>query len=177
MKRGIRAFLCTLLAASLAACGAAPAGTTQSGTVGEPAGQEAMGRWVESTVDLNGREVLGGPMLRADGTLVLYTGEYDLDAMTTGSLMRLTSADNGETWTEEDTGWGELVGGPVLQVLEAADGTACLTCVTQRLDDRGQNEYGTYLVQPGGQPEPLQFDGVENGEVSATSQHYKSKDS
>ena len=99
------------------------------------------------------REVVGDPMLRADGTLVLYTGEYDLDAMTAGSLMRLTSADNGETWTEEDTGWGELVGGPVLQVLEAADGTVCLTCVTQRLDDRGQNEYGTYLVQPGGQPE------------------------
>ena len=103
MKRGIRAFLCTLLAASLAACGAAPAGTAQSGTAGEPAGQEAMGRWVESTVDLGGREVLGDPMLRADGTLVLYTGENDLDAMTTGSLMRLTSADNGETWTEEDT--------------------------------------------------------------------------
>lgn len=168
MKRGIRAFLCTLLAASLAACGAAPAGTAQSGTAGEPAGQETMGRWVESTVDLGGREVVGGPMLRADGTLVLYTGENDLDAMTTGSLMRLTSADNGETWTEEDTGWGELVGGPVLQVLEAADGTACLTCVTQRLDDRGQNEYCTYLVQPGGQPEPLQFDGIENGELSAT---------
>lgn len=167
MKRGTRAFLCTLLATSLAACGAAPAGTAQSGTAGEPAGQEAMGRWVESTVDLGGREVLGDPMLRADGTLVLYTGENDLDAMTAGSLMRLTSADNGETWTEEDTGWGELIGGPVLQVLEAADGTVCLTCVTQRLDDRGQNEYGTYLVQPGGQPEPLQLDGVENGNVSA----------
>ena len=102
MKRGTRAFLCTLLATSLAACGAAPAGTAQSGTAGEPAGQEAMGRWVESTVDLGGREVLGDPMLRADGTLVLYTCENDLDAMTAGSLMRLTSADNGETWTEEE---------------------------------------------------------------------------
>lgn len=145
--RGIA--LCAALALSLSACSTGESGTESNATSAAAASETQMGRWVESEVDLGGREIAGGPTLLDDGSLVLFVCTQDPAGTETGPVYRLTSTDNGETWTEEDSGWGEQVEGCVNQVWMNADGTACVSSVVLDEESRADNTYQIYLQKPG----------------------------
>lgn len=167
-KASIQALACAALAAALAGCGGAEpvlqadSGAAQPGTA-QPVGTAQMGRWLESEIDLQGQELLTPPSLQRDGSLVLYTctaGEDGYPADPT----RWTSADDGESWTQEAVRPPELTG-ELLQLTPAEDGTLLLWT-----EERGEGEarQGTchfYLQQPGGEPAELPLDGLNPDEI------------
>lgn len=163
MKRFISTALSVLMTVSLAACGG---GTTEnvSGTTNADAtGQVQMGRWIENEVELGGREIVESPTLLEDGTLSLYVYEEDAANPGTGQLAHLSSADNGETWTEKDTGWGSQVEGFINRVWQLPDGTVCLRSVVLDEDSRADNTFHVYWQQePAGDMKPLEIEGVED---------------
>lgn len=163
MKRFISTALSVLMTVSLAACGG---GTTEnvSGTTNADAtGQVQMGRWIENEVELGGREIVGDPMLLEDGTLSLYVYEGDAANPGTGQLAHLTSTDNGETWTEEDTGWGSQVEGFISRVWQLSDGTVCLRSVVLDEESQADNSFHVYWQQePAGDLKALEIEGVED---------------
>lgn len=163
MKRFISTALSVLMTVSLAACGG---GTTEnvSGTTNADAtGQVQMGRWIENEVELGGREIVGSPTLLEDGTLSLYVYEEDASNPGTGQLAHLSSADNGETWTEEDTGWGSQVDGFISRVWQLPDGTVCLRSVVLDEESRADNSFHVYWQQePAGDLKALEIEGVED---------------
>lgn len=115
MKRIISAGLCMALAISMAGCtkGASPAQTTPA-----QAADTQMGRWVESSIDLGGEQLLSYPTQLADGTLVLYTGKVVEDGV--DSYTRRTSTD-GENWTAEPVEF-DVGDAMVTRILVAPDG-------------------------------------------------------
>lgn len=163
MKRFLSTALSVLMTISLAACGG---GTTEnvSGTTNADAnGQVQMGRWIENEVELGGREIVGSPTLLEDGTLSLYVYEEDAANPGTGQLAHLSSADNGETWTEKDTGWGSQVEGFINRVWQLPDGTVCLRSVVLDEDSRADNTFHVYWQQePAGDLKVLEIEGVED---------------
>lgn len=163
MKRFISTALSVLMTVSLAACGG---GTTEnvSGTTNADAtGQVQMGRWIENEVELGGREIVGSPALLEDGTLSLYVYEEDAANPGTGQLAHLSSADNGETWTEEDTGWGSQVEGFISRVWQLPDGTVCLRSVVLDEESRADNTFHDYWQkEPAGDLKALEIEGVED---------------
>lgn len=163
MKRYIKAALSILMAVSLAACGSDAAGNVSGTASADATGQKQMGRWVESEIDLGGREIVGVPTLLEDGTLSLYVYEEDAANPGTGQLARLASADNGETWTEEDTGWGSQVEGFVNRVWQLPDGTVYLRSLVLDEESRAANTPHVYWQQePDGELKPLEMEGVED---------------
>lgn len=164
MKRYVSAFLSIVMAAGLAACGGTSAGSAITGTSADATGQVQMGRWVESEIDLGGRELVGGPTVLEDGTLSLYVYEEDAANPGTGQLAHLASTDNGETWTEEDTGWGTQVEGFVSQVWQVPDGTVCLRSVVINEESRADNVPKIYLQKPGEELKPLEAENVEDAD-------------
>lgn len=160
MKRYRAAALCMALALGLTACGK-EAGTGSSSTAASPAGQTQMGRWIESQVDLGGREIAGSPTLLEDGSLVLFVYELDQQGDPSGPLTRLTSTDNGETWTEDNPGWSSQVDGFINQVWAAADGTVCLSSVVLDEEQRSGNTTSLYLKTPEGELEPLELQDMD----------------
>ena len=161
MKRSKSIALGMAMAVSLTACGgntAAPvSGETSAATVAET----QMGRWVENEVDLGNREIAGYPTLLDDGSLVMYVYEQDPTTFETGALVRLTSTDNGENWTEEDPGWSEQVDGFISQVWSAPDGTVCLGSVVMGETSRADNRYSLYLQSADGTLEQLDIGGSD----------------
>lgn len=160
MKRYRAAALCMALALGLTAC-SKEAGTGSSSTAASAAGQTQMGRWIESQVDLGGREIAGSPTLLEDGSLVLFVYELDQQGDPSGPLTRLTSTDNGETWTEDDPGWSSQVDGFINQVWVAADGTVCLSSVVLDEEKRSGNTTSLYLKTPEGELEPLELQDMD----------------
>lgn len=158
MRMGTRGIaLSMVLVLNLSACGMQEKETVDSGTTATADQAAPMGRWVETQVDLGGRELAGGPVLLEDGTLALFVYEQDPSTMETGSLYRLMSVDDGETWTEEDAGWSEQVEGFINHVWMASDGTACLSSVELGEDGREENGYCFYLGKPGKTLQPMQI--------------------
>lgn len=164
MKRYVSAFLSVVMAAGLAACGGTAAGSTATGTSADATGQVQMGRWVESEIDLGGRELVGSPTLLEDGTLSLYVYKEDAANPGTGQLAHLASTDNGETWTEEDTGWGSQVEGFVSRVWQVPDGTVCLRSVVINEESRANNVPKIYWQKPGEELKPLEIETVEDAD-------------
>ena len=162
MKRYRRTALCMALALGLTACGSKTAEVPSSSATATAAGETQMGRWVESQLDLGGREIAGGPTLLDDGSLVLYAYEEDPNTQEVGALTKMTSTDNGETWSEEDTGWNDQVEGFVIHVWNGSDGTACLSSVVLGEDGRASNGYQFYLQKTGGALEPLTIDELDS---------------
>lgn len=162
MKRYRRTALCMALALGLTACGSKTAEVPSSSATATAADEIKMGRWVESQLDLGGREIAGGPTLLDDGSLVLYAYEEDPNTQEVGALTKMASTDNGETWSEEDTGWNDQVEGFVIHVWNGSDGTACLSSVVLGEDGRASNGYQFYLQKPGGALEPLTIDELDS---------------
>lgn len=161
MKRYRGAALGMVLALGLTACSTKPSGSDAIGAEASATAETQMGRWVESQVDIGNREIAGGPTLLDDGSLVLYVYEQNQDTFETGPLLRLTSTDDGATWSEEDTGWNNQVNGFVSQVWSGTDGTACLCGVV--LDEEGNNNsYQIYLQEPGSSLEPLKIEEIDS---------------
>lgn len=164
MKRYVSAFLSVVMAAGLAACGGTAAGSAATGTSADATGQVQMGRWVESEIDLGGRELVGSPTLLEDGTLSLYVYEEDAANPGTGHLARLASTDDGATWTEEDSGWGSQVEGFVSRVWQIPDGTVCLRSVVINKENRADNIPKIYWQKPGEELRPLEIENVEDAD-------------
>lgn len=163
MKRFISTALSVLMTVSLAACGGGTAENVSASTSADAAGQVQMGRWIENEVELGGREIVGIPALLEDGTLSLYVYEEDAANPGTGQLAHLSSADNGETWTEEDTGWGSQVEGFISRVWQLPDGTVCLRSVVFDEESRADNSFHVYWQQePTGDLKALEIEGVED---------------
>ena len=156
MKRYKSAALCMALVMSLTACGHETAGNENSGTGATAAAtaETQMGRWIESELDLGGREIAGGPALMEDGSLVIFVYTQDSATGETGALTRLTSDDNGETWTEDNPGWSDAVEGFISHVWVAPDGAACLGAVT--LGE--ENTYQLYVQMPGQELKAIPLD-------------------
>lgn len=161
MKRYTAAALCMAIALALTACGTKPAEIASSGAQAVTASESQMGRWVESQVDLGEQEIAGGPALLDDGTLVLYVYEQDEDIQEVGTLNRMISTDNGETWSVEDTGWDEQVEGLVGHVWTGTDGAVCLSSVELGEDGQGRSGYHLYLQKPGSALEPLDIEEMD----------------
>lgn len=162
MKGYRGAALCMAMLLSLTACGNTPAGPTDNTTTASETGEKQMGRWVESEVELNGREIAGGPTLLDDGSLVMFAYEQDPSTLETGPVSRLTSTDNGETWTEDNPGWSDQTDGFINQIWVGGDGTACMSSVVLDSESRADNSYHFYLQKDGGTLEELQVEGFEN---------------
>ena len=90
MKRYRRTALCMALALGLTACGSKTAEVPSSSATATAAGETQMGRWVESQLDLGGREIAGGPTLLDDRSLVLYAYEEDPNTQEVGALTKMT---------------------------------------------------------------------------------------
>lgn len=163
MKRFISTALSVLMTVSLAACGGGTTENVSGSTSADAAGQVQMGRWIENEVELGGREIVGDPALLEDGTLSLYVYEEDAANPGTGQLAHLSSADNGETWTEEDTEWGSQVEGFISRVWQLPDGTVCLRSVVLDEESRADNSFHVYWQQePAGDLKVLEIEGVED---------------
>lgn len=163
MKRFISTALSVLMTVSLAACGGGTAENVSGTTNADATGQVQMGRWIENEVELGGREIVGDPTLLEDGTLSLYVYEEDAANPGTGQLAHLSSADSGETWTEEDTGWGSQVEGVISRVWQLSDGTVCLRSVVLDEESRADNSFHVYWQQePAGDLKALEIEGVED---------------
>lgn len=162
MKRYRGGVLCMALALGLTACGNQTIGAASSETTASATGEVQMGRWVESQLDIGGREIAGGPVLLDDGSLVLYVYEQDANSFETGALIRMISNDNGETWSEEDTGWNEQVNGFVSHVWAGMDGTVCMSGVLLSEDGRDREGYQLYLQKPGGSLEPMEIEKTDS---------------
>lgn len=158
MKRSKSIALGMAMAVTLTACGGNAAAPASQETSAATAAEAQMGRWVESEVDLEGRVIAGYPTLLDDGSLVMYVYVQDPTTFETGALVRLTSTDNGENWTEEDPGWSEQVDGFISQVWSAPDGTVCLGSVVRGENSRADNRYSLYLQAADGTLEPLDID-------------------
>lgn len=156
MKRYRGAALCMALVMSLTACGnkTTESQTSGNGTTATATEETQMGRWVESEVDLGGREIAGGPTVMADGSLELFVYSQDASTLETGPLTRMTSTDDGQTWTEDDPGWSDAVTGIINHVWLAPDGTACIGTVT--FGD--ENDYQLYLQKPGQELQTIPLD-------------------
>ena len=156
MKRYKSAALCMALVMSLTACGHETVGNENSGTGATAAAtaETQMGRWIESELDLGGREIAGGPTLMEDGSLVIFVYTQDSATGEPGALTRLTSDDNGETWTEDNPGWSDAVEGFISHVWVAPDGAACLGAVT--LGE--ENTYQLYVQMPGQELKAIPLD-------------------
>lgn len=155
MKRSRNIALAMAMVVSLTACGGNTAAPASGETSAATAAETQMGRWVENEVDLGGREIAGFPALLDDGSLVMYVYEQDPTTFETGTLVRLTSTDNGENWTEEDPGWSEQVDGFISQVWSAPDGTVCLGSIVRGENSRAENRYSLYLQAADGTLEQL----------------------
>lgn len=163
MKRFLSTALSVLMTVSLAACGGGTTENVSGTTNADAAGQVQMGRWIENEVELGGREIVGDPALLEDGTLSLYVYEEDAANPGTGQLAHLSSADNGETWTEKDTGWGSQVEGFINRVWQLPDGTVCLRSVVLDEESRADNTFHVYWQQePAGDLKVLEIEGVED---------------
>lgn len=161
MKRYRGSALCMAVALALTACGTKPAEVTNSGTQASAACESQMGRWVESQVDLGEREIAGGPALLDDGSLVLYVYGQDPDTQEAGALTRMISKDNGETWSEEDTGWNDQVEGFVSHVWTGGDGSVCLSSVILGEDGQARSGYQLHLQKAGSTLEPLDIEEMD----------------
>lgn len=178
MTRCKSAALCMALVMSLTACGnkAAESGTADNATTTAATGETQMGRWVESEVDLGGREIAGGPTVMADGSLELFVYSQDDSTLEAGPLTRMISTDNGQTWTEDDPGWSDAVTGTISQVWMAPDGTACIGTVTLA----EENNYQLYLNMPGQELQTIPIDQANavlhavffQGDLLLFQQHY-----
>lgn len=158
MKRYRGVALCMALALGLTACGTQTTESTASGATATTTGDTQMGRWVENQLDIGNQQIAGGPTLLEDGSLVLYVYEEDPNTFEAGPLQRLTSMDNGETWSTEDTGWNDQVEGSVTRVWTKTDGTNCVYSVVFGEDGRASNRYQLYLQKPGASLEPISID-------------------
>lgn len=161
MKRCRRTAFCIAMVFGLTACGGAATTDVGSSMATSTASEAQMGRWVESEVDIGGREVAGEPTLLEDGSLVMFVYPRDPASDESGAVRRLTSKDNGETWTEDDPGWNDQVEGSIYRVWMAPDGTACLGSMVRDEESRANNNYSLYLQKPGEPLEPLEFENAD----------------
>lgn len=150
MKKLISAGMCAALLASLAGCAAGkPADTIQ------PAASTQMGRWVETSLDLGGEELINNPSQLADGSVVFYTAAVSADGMLE-SYTRHSSTD-GTNWTTEPVSFETE--GQVSSITAASDGTLALISY-EETEDGGANLH-LYLQSTDGAPEEVQDDSVD----------------
>ena len=152
MKKLISLILSACLTVSLSAC-AKPQSAGQTENIVSNSGVAstvAMGRWVESEVELPNKVAFhAAPSNMADGSLRLYaTDPYTTDEnIENQKLYKLTSAD-GVTWQSETQTLPETTGGVINEVAISPNGSLLFQSVA--ID--GENyTYSMWLQKAGGE--------------------------
>ena len=151
LTRCTAALLAGALALSLAGC--APAGTdtpaaSSGSSAAAPADAAPQGRWVEqqATGIPDSVAFAYAPALLDDGTLVLYGRDDDA----AGRPLRLTSADQGQTWQSETPAWANQVSGNFSYWAVRGDGTVAFVTHETIEGDKTRRDVRFWLAAPDG---------------------------
>ena len=184
-KQVLSAALAAALLAGLAGCantpavsGATPAtarveATTQTAQPDSSSPVDAtaaMGRWVESPIDLGGEYCLSGPPVRMDdGSLRMLGFDYaDHNKAGARSYFDFTSDDNGATWKSAPVDWGAEVEGSAYPLALGSDGSRLYSTWSGTAED-GTPSRSFYLRRPGEAPKSLPLEAaLLDGAVGAS---------